>query len=119
MAYSPKLAAFVYKASWDAITKYKADKEDASALADLVSNLAEFRGRGIITDAQLDALSNYLGVQVVVPDAPDTYEENLAAIEQIANTATEIANTTANDQVILSDAIADLSEVVSSLVPTV
>lgn len=111
MAYSPKLAAFVYKASWDAITKYKADKEDASALADLVSNLAEFRGRGIITDAQLDALSNYLGVQVVVPDAPDTYEEHLATIEQVANT-------TANDQVILSDAIADLSEVVSSLVPT-
>ncbi len=111
MAYSPKLAAFVYKASWDAITKYKADEESASGLADLVSNLAEFRGHGIITDAQLDALSNYLGVQVVVPDAPDTYEDHLAAVEQVANT-------TASDQALLSDAIADLSEVVSSLVPT-
>ena len=111
MAYSPKLAEFVFKASWDAITKYKAGDEDAEKLATLVANISELRRNGIITDAQIDALSSYLGVYVPVPDAPDTYEEHLEAVQRVANA-------TAEDQTILSDAIAELSEVVSTLFPT-
>ena len=107
---SPNLSAFVYKACVDRIEKYKAGGEDADALLELSEWLASFRRHGTITDAQLDALADMLGIQVDVPDAPDTYEEELDAVRgDVADVQGDVADH--------GDAIAELSEVVSSLVP--
>ena len=85
-----------------------------------------------LTDAQIKALSDYLGVSVVVPDAPDTYETVVSEIQSalsqqsgvISDQAdaiadlSQITSVTVEDVQTNADAIADLSDVVSSLVPT-
>ena len=107
---SPNLAAFVFKACVDRIEKYKAGGEDADALLELSEWLASFRRHGTITDAQLDALADMLGIQVDVPDAPDTFEEALA---DLSATVSEQGEEVAGH----GDALAELSEIVSGLVP--
>lgn len=128
---SPNLAAFVFKACVDRIEKYEAGGEDADALLELSEWLASFRRHGTITDAQLDALADMLGIQVDVPDAPDTYEEELDAVRgDVADVQGDVADhgdaladlsTTVSEQgeevAGQGDAIAELSEIVSGLVP--
>lgn len=132
MPHSPIVAEFLYKTCYDAITKYKAGGEDPETMMKISRWLMYFRSNGALTDAQIKALSDYLGVSVVVPDAPDTYETIVSeiqnALSQQGNTIVEqadaiadlsqVASTTVEDVQTNADAIADLSDVVSSLVPT-
>lgn len=107
---SPSLSAFVFKSCADAIEKYKEGAEDPDKLLRLSAWLTSFRGTGAITDAQIDALADMLGVEVEVPDAPDTYEDALA---DLSATVSEQGEEMAGQ----GDAIAELSEIVSGLVP--
>lgn len=99
---SPHLSEFVYKSCADAIRKYREGGEDSGKLMELSGWLSNFRADGTITDAQLAALSEMLGVEVEVPDAPDTYEATIASVQQ------DVAD--------LMDGIAELGEVVSGIV---
>lgn len=96
------MAAFHYKSCYDAITKYKQGEEDSEKLMQLCDWLTSFRRNGAITDAQVHALADYLGVEVDVPDAPDTYESTIAAVQQ--------------DVSDLLEGVAELGEIVSGII---
>lgn len=132
MPYSPIVAEFLYKTCHDAITKYKAGSEDPEMMMKISRWLMYFRQNGAMTDAQIKALADYLGVSVVVPDAPDTYETVISEIKSTLNQQndvitdqadaiadlSQVTSVTVEDVQTNADAIADLSDVVSSLVPT-
>lgn len=132
MPYSPIVAEFLYKTCHDVITKYKAGSEDPETMMKISRWLMYFRQNAALTDAQIKALSDYLGVSVVVPDAPDTYETVVSEIQSVLSQQSDIisgqadaiadlsqvTSTTVEDVQTNADAIADLSDVVSSLVPT-
>lgn len=99
---SPALSEFIFKSCIDAIDKYHEGGEDHDKLLELSSWLAQFRRDGAITDAQLSALSNRLDVAVVVPDAPDTYEDTIEGVQQ------DISD--------ILDGIAELGELVSEII---
>lgn len=99
---SPELSEFVYKSCIDAIDKYKEGGEDPGKLLELSSWLTSFRSDGVITDAQLAALAERLDIEVEVPDAPDTYEDTIEAVQQ------DISD--------ILDGIAELGEIVSEII---
>lgn len=99
---SPALAEFVFKSCHDAIIKYEDGEEDTEKLMEMCSWLISFRTSGVLTDAQISALSEQLGVDVDVPDAPDTYESVIAAVQQ------DISD--------IFDGIAELGEIVSEII---
>ena len=99
MALNPYLSEFVFKVCAAAIQR---DGDDAAKLTATAENVVLFREQGAITDAQVAALSEMVGVEVDVPDAPDTWEDNVAAIGELV---------TEHD-----DAIAELGEVVSEII---
>lgn len=122
---SPQLSAFVYKSCVDAIAKYKAGEEDPDKLLRMGEWLVSFREGGAITDAQLASLEDMLGIDVPVPDAPDTWEDSIAAVQQdVSDQGSALAELSGvvsdqgEAQEVTDAALAELSEIVSGLVPT-
>lgn len=120
MAANPYLTEFAFKASAAAIQR---DGDDAAKLLATAENVVMFREQGVLTDAQVSALSDMLDMEIEVPDAPDTWDARVESIETqasdnadaIADLST-VASETAEACSDCADAIADLSEVVSEIV---
>ena len=92
-------AAFLYQACVSAINN---DGDDPSAIMELAEHVITFRKDGYLTDAQVDALADMLGVDVDVPDAPDTYDAIVAGLRADVDD--------------LTDGVAELGEVVSGII---
>lgn len=117
---NPYITEFAFKASAAAIQRDGGDPEKLMSTAETV---VAFREQGVLTDAQVSALSDMLDMEIEVPDAPDTWDARVESIETqasdnadaIADLST-VASETAEACSDCADAIADLSEVVSEIV---
>lgn len=77
---NPHMAAFLYQACTAAIAKI--GEADADEVMRVAANVAAFREHGLLSDAQVDGLAEGLGVEVEVPDAPDTFDAAIAALQE-------------------------------------
>lgn len=93
------LAAFLYQASVAAIQNEGTDPE---VIMETAERVAIFRESGWITDAQVDGLAEMIGVEVDVPDAPDTFDAEVAALR--------------GDVDDLTDGVAELGELLSGVI---